>query len=767
MSDFQVKPGLVSRNPFYISKKPSEFRQTLVYKGNEDFVHVSFPRVHPWLYVLPEQFTIGGDDAPDERQRTFKICVQSTHPAFPKEGSVETEFKIHTRTPAGQQVLSVPLYLHEIQPIQEFEGVFALDFGTSSSCCARIDHHDGSAKVHAIQFKDDGWPPEFDSVGSLLYFADHTNPERPDLEIGTSALQAWRGSGGPLEGEDPDEAAGVADDAPLSAFKYSVKRYLGTDRKTYVLNNRHDPHAKPSFYDYEQLCAFVIQKVLAQAEDHMGRRLKDLVVTYPTTFTTAQLEALKRVLTKLGYPEEKVNLAYDEANAATLAYFYEQLTNTSILSLKAIFPSPSHMLTFDFGGGTLDITVIRLQIDAVDDTHEVKTQVEGVAGDKHFGGDNISLEIFKLLKARLALYVAGAAVEPGDVDDVAAYTGACEALRSEASTIQAALEAGRELDKDHADLINEVIPSRYDPSHEGDARPRRHFFELWDAAEQIKKRFGTPDPDGNYPTEVTLDIPLNHVQTFTGVDLSQVDEIVLRKSEWEPRVAPRIRAILERARRLLPDGEPVAQAILSGNSSRLPLVGELVREVLELTPGNVHFDPRGCKVAVAKGAAFARRNELVPTKIRYTLGSLLRRLPWDVGAKVEGAPFEPFYERGMELPSPKPYVFEPPSEVQLLHCFRRLSLHDEAPEEIGYFKFDGPADGRQIPPELKRALKDGTARRKRVQPTQKPQPTRGKPIIIWISEDRQIFAEKEGKSYALHYKAEDFPPHLDPFSGIH
>ena len=767
-ADIQIKPGLVNKSPFYVSSKAVEFKQTIIYKGEEEFLHVSFPMATPWLYVLPQQFTIGGEGDRGVRHHTFKIYVQPGHPSFPKDKDITAEIKLQARTPSGRRMLTIPVYLHDVQPIREFEGVFAIDFGTTSTCCAYIEHADGSGTVKTIQFTEDGWPPAFDSVGSMLYFADHSNPGAPDYEIGTSALQAWRGSGG--EEDDAGQAAaagqGVADDAPLSAFKYSVKRYLGTKKKTYVLNNLANPGAKPAFYEYEQLCALVIQKVLAKAEEKLGRRIKSLVATFPTTFTTAQVEALQRVFAGLGFEDDSLCLAYDEANSATLAYFYEELRNNPIHTLRAIFTPPSYILTFDFGGGTLDIAVIQLDIREEGARHEVQTQILGVAGARYFGGDNISLHTFKILKAKLALHVADAGMTPGDVDDPAAYQGALEALRSMSESVKAALAAGRPLDENVRDVIDDVIPTRYDPnSAEADNRARRHFFELWDAAEGLKKQLGTPDAAGNYPEEVTLSVPLVHLQEYTGVDFTQVDTIKVLRKELDPALEPAIREVLQKARRLLPPNVPLGLAILSGNSSRLPVVSRVVKELLN--PLHVHFDPLLCKVAVAKGAAFARRNELAPARIKYKLGNLLTRLPWELCCKVEGAPLEPFYERGTDLPTQTPYVFEPPSEVTLLHVFSRLSPDDLSPAEIGYVDFTRPPDGRPMPPDLKRHLTAGTARFKPKRPGEKGKRSDLPPIHLWVDRDRSIFAERGGKSWALKLPVEDFPADVDPFSGVH
>jgi len=187
-----------------------------------------------------------------------------------------------------------------------------------------------------------------------------------------------------------------------------------------------------------------------------------------------------------------------------------------------------------------------------------------------------------------------------------------------------------------------------------------------------------------------------------------------------------------------------------------------------MNDGRIHFDPVDAKIAVAKGACFARRNELVPNVVKYELGSLLKKLPWEVGCKVEGAPFEPFFPRGADLPVAAPFVYKPKNDVKLLPISARLSAQDE-PEAIGYFDFtnpEGDKDSVPMPAATKKGLaqaKPGSEIKKPIGKGEKAPPA----ITIWVDEDRRIGAEKGGKLYAFHAKPEVFPPEHDPFSGVH
>src|SRR5205807_252483 len=103
-------------------------------------------------------------------------------------------------------------------------------------------------------------------------------------------------------------------------------------------------------------------------------------------------------------------------------------------------------------------------------------------------------------------------------------------------------------------------------------------------------KFGTRDEQtGEYPEQVKLDVPLPRISEYSGIDFSQVDEIVIKRHAYEAHLAPVIRTLLERAKRLLPDQASYSLAILAGNSSNLPIVRTLTREVLDITDARIHF----------------------------------------------------------------------------------------------------------------------------------------------------------------------------------
>ena len=105
------------------------------------------------------------------------------------------------------------------------------------------------------------------------------------------------------------------------------------------------------------------------------------------------------------------------------------------------------LLSYDFGGGTIDISLVDVKIHKSPTSGRISidTELKGLSGEANYGGDNVTLEVFKMIKKRLAIKVAEAreddigslkndegddAVLHGDSEDLAAFELGEEAHRS-------------------------------------------------------------------------------------------------------------------------------------------------------------------------------------------------------------------------------------------------------------------------------------------------------------------------------------------------
>ncbi len=127
------------------------------------------------------------------------------------------------------------------------------------------------------------------------------------------------------------------------------------------------------YYKPAEISAMVLQKLKADAEDKLGEKITEAIITVPAYFDDAQRKATKDAGEIAGLTVKRV---INEPTAAALAYGLNKKKDEKIV-------------VYDFGGGTFDISVLEIG----DDTIEVK----GTGGDTHLGGDDIDQKIIKFL----------------------------------------------------------------------------------------------------------------------------------------------------------------------------------------------------------------------------------------------------------------------------------------------------------------------------------------------------------------------------------
>ena len=120
-----------------------------------------------------------------------------------------------------------------------------------------------------------------------------------------------------------------------------------------------------------EISAMILQKLKQDAEDRLGEKITDAVITCPAYFDDAQRKATKIAGEIAGF---NVKMVLNEPTAAALAYGLTKNKNEQIL-------------VYDFGGGTFDVSVLDIRKDP--DTVEVI----GVGGDTHLGGDDFDQKI--------------------------------------------------------------------------------------------------------------------------------------------------------------------------------------------------------------------------------------------------------------------------------------------------------------------------------------------------------------------------------------
>ena len=157
-----------------------------------------------------------------------------------------------------------------------------------------------------------------------------------------------------LVGEPAKRQAAVNPEGTVLA----AKRKIGTDFKFNVYGNEYTP---------QQISAFILQKIKADAESYLGDTVKDAVITVPAYFNDNQRQATKDAGAIAGLNVLRI---INEPTAACLAYGLNKVGK----ELK--------IMVFDFGGGTLDVTVMEMW-------SEGGFKVLATHGDTHLGGTDM------------------------------------------------------------------------------------------------------------------------------------------------------------------------------------------------------------------------------------------------------------------------------------------------------------------------------------------------------------------------------------------
>ena len=140
----------------------------------------------------------------------------------------------------------------------------------------------------------------------------------------------------------------------------SFKRFMGTEKK-YSLGTRE--------FTPEELSALVLKKIKEMAEEYLQEEVTEAVISVPAYFNNDQRYATKQAAELAGiYCERLIN----EPSAAALA---ERQGKTE----------EEYLLVFDFGGGTLDVSLV--------DCFENIVEINTIAGDNHLGGTDFDQAI--------------------------------------------------------------------------------------------------------------------------------------------------------------------------------------------------------------------------------------------------------------------------------------------------------------------------------------------------------------------------------------
>ncbi|MCB1036432.1 MAG: Hsp70 family protein, partial [Acidobacteria bacterium] len=362
----------------------SEFRHSLVLEnqGTIDVEITSLRTEESWI-VIPDFSEAVVLKAPSDGNEAGTSSLSLEIRANPSElGQGLHRGRLLIETKGDLPSLEIPVELR-LRPIEEYREYVGIDFGTTNSVVAFWDQDDDQVRVVEIGTSLGGSP----------------SPLIPSLLDNTDKQGSYR----------------IGPEAALEEFSRpewtvrSVKRIMGYDKDW-------DGPDRP--YSPEELASLILRFLVQVAEKKLTERsgihyqVSQAIVTVPASFFDLQCQAILKACEMAGLEVEEVEApdrkvdedleeeyqesnVLDEPSAAALYLLYHLREEGGLedeLDQLMDRDEGLHLLVFDYGGGTLDISVARLS--TLEDGG-LELRILATCGNDRLGGDHLDIVLMR------------------------------------------------------------------------------------------------------------------------------------------------------------------------------------------------------------------------------------------------------------------------------------------------------------------------------------------------------------------------------------